>query len=98
MGCGGSLLGVGEPSIHLVFSWCWRHARVPHDLADVAQLAEQLFCKQQVAGSIPVVGSRSDQIGKAPPGVTRKEPFLGVDQLSDHLTARIGGLTTRFDR
>ena len=25
--------------------------------ADVAQLAEQLFCKQQVAGSIPVVGS-----------------------------------------
>ena len=25
--------------------------------ADVAQLAEQLFCTQQVAGSIPVVGS-----------------------------------------
>jgi hypothetical protein len=26
--------------------------------ADVAQLAEQLFCKQQVAGSSPIVGSR----------------------------------------
>jgi hypothetical protein len=25
--------------------------------ADVAQLAEQLFCKQQVAGSSPIVGS-----------------------------------------
>jgi hypothetical protein len=25
--------------------------------ADVAQLAEQLFCKQQVAGSSPTVGS-----------------------------------------
>ena len=27
------------------------------DNADVAQLAEQLFCKQQVAGSSPIVGS-----------------------------------------
>src|SRR6266581_1927150 len=27
-------------------------------LADVAQLAEQRFCKPQVAGSSPVVGSR----------------------------------------
>ena len=26
--------------------------------ASLAQLAEQLFCKQQVAGSIPVGGSR----------------------------------------
>jgi hypothetical protein len=27
--------------------------------AGVAQLAEQLFCKQQVTGSIPVAGSTS---------------------------------------
>lgn len=27
------------------------------DNADVAQLAEQLFCKQPVAGSSPIVGS-----------------------------------------
>ena len=28
--------------------------------ADVAQLAVQLICNQQVAGSIPVVGSRTE--------------------------------------
>ncbi len=27
-------------------------------LAEIAQLAEQLFCKQQVAGSSPTLGSR----------------------------------------
>ena len=31
------------------------------DEAGVAQLAEQLFCKQQVTGSIPVAGSSSRQ-------------------------------------
>ncbi len=30
-----------------------------HLVADVAQLAEQGFCKPQVAGSSPIVGSRS---------------------------------------
>ena len=34
------------------------------DLAGVAQLAEQLFCKQQVAGSSPIVGS----MGRCPSG------------------------------
>ena len=29
------------------------------DDAGVAQLAEQLFCKQQVTGSIPVAGSNA---------------------------------------
>ena len=28
-----------------------------HNYADVAQLAEQMFCNHQVAGSIPVVSS-----------------------------------------
>jgi hypothetical protein len=28
--------------------------------AGVAQSAEQLFCKQQVTGSIPVAGSKED--------------------------------------
>jgi hypothetical protein len=31
--------------------------RYPLGDAGVAQLAEQLFCKQQVTGSIPVAGS-----------------------------------------
>ena len=31
--------------------------RYPLENAGVAQLAEQLFCKQQVTGSIPVAGS-----------------------------------------
>ena len=31
--------------------------RLRHFLADVAQLAEQLICNQQVAGSSPIVGS-----------------------------------------
>ncbi len=31
--------------------------RYPLEDAGVAQLAEQLFCKQQVTGSIPVAGS-----------------------------------------
>ena len=31
--------------------------------ADVAQLAEQLFCKPQVAGSSPIVGSRANNVG-----------------------------------
>jgi hypothetical protein len=35
--------------------------RLPPRFADVAQLAEQLFCKQQVAGSSPIVGSAIDQ-------------------------------------
>ncbi len=33
--------------------------RYPLEDAGVAQLAEQLFCKQQVTGSIPVAGSSS---------------------------------------
>lgn len=32
-------------------------ANIPGVIADVAQLVEQGFCKAQVAGSIPVVGS-----------------------------------------
>ena len=31
--------------------------------ADVAQLAEQLICNQQVAGSSPIVGSRVKWVG-----------------------------------
>jgi hypothetical protein len=35
----------------------WRKRAGVPAYADVAQLAEQLFCKQQVAGSSPIVGS-----------------------------------------
>ena len=34
--------------------------RYPLEDAGVAQLAEQLFCKQQVTGSIPVAGSSGE--------------------------------------
>ncbi len=34
--------------------------------ADVAQLAEQLICNQQVAGSSPTVGSRRGKRGEVP--------------------------------
>ena len=39
--------------------------------ADVAQLAEQLFCKQQVAGSSPIVGSSRASRGTGTRAVAR---------------------------
>ena len=36
------------------FEPCWSHFYLPH--ADVAQLAEQLICNQQVIGSSPIIG------------------------------------------
>jgi hypothetical protein len=39
--------------------------------ADVAQLAEQLFCKQQVAGSSPIVGSSRTWRGAGTRAVAR---------------------------
>src|SRR6266704_1394635 len=36
---------------------CQKGFLYPSEDAGVAQLAEQLFCKQQVTGSIPVAGS-----------------------------------------
>ena len=41
--------------------------RYPLENAGVAQLAEQLFCKQQVTGSIPVAGSIVAAMLKIPP-------------------------------
>jgi hypothetical protein len=41
--------------------------RYPSQRAGVAQLAEQLFCKQQVTGSIPVAGS--DPLPLGPPAL-----------------------------
>ena len=40
-------------------------ATLPED-AGIAQLAEQLFCKQQVTGSIPVAGSTRFVLGIGP--------------------------------
>ena len=39
------------------FEPCWSHYKIeiPHH-ADVAQLAEQLICNQQVIGSSPIIG------------------------------------------
>ena len=42
--------------------------RIRHNLADVAQLAEQLICNQQVAGSSPIVGSIFSLSDRAAPG------------------------------
>ncbi len=40
------------------YTSAWRRlGRIEAQSADVAQLAEQLICNQQVAGSSPIVGS-----------------------------------------
>ena len=39
--------------------WTTKHSKPIHDLAGVAQLAEQLICNQQVAGSSPIASSRA---------------------------------------
>src|SRR5260370_9827329 len=41
--------------------------------AGVAQLAEQLFCKQQVTGSIPVAGSNRRVNARLAPNVRKPE-------------------------
>ena len=41
-----------------------RHSQASCQRADVAQMAEQLTCNQQVAGSIPAVGSPREQNGE----------------------------------
>ena len=38
----------------------------PGDFADVAQLAEQLICNQQVIGSSPIIGSYYQSFCKIP--------------------------------
>ncbi len=58
--------------------------------ADVAQLAEQLFCKQQVAGSSPIVGSK----GRFPSGqrglaVNQVRKLRGFESLSPHRACRL---------
>ena len=36
----------------------WSHLNIIIECADVAQLAEQLICNQQVIGSSPIIGLR----------------------------------------
>ena len=43
-----------------------------HRYADVAQLAEQLICNQQVIGSSPIIGSYSGWIPEWPKGADCK--------------------------
>ena len=66
--------------------------RLRHYLADVAQLAEQRFCKPQVAGSSPIVGSillfvETEQIDKADAVKSEKAPggagFFNYDKASE---------------
>ena len=40
------------------FEPCWSHLNEIIKYADVAQLAEQLICNQQVIGSSPIIGSK----------------------------------------
>lgn len=39
---------------------CYNRLGITHVHADVAQLVEQLSCKQQVIGSSPIVGFQTD--------------------------------------
>ena len=63
-------------ALPLCYAPVWRRSSTVAARADVAQSAEQLFCKQQVAGSIPVVGSTLYQIGNATPGHRLERHFL----------------------
>jgi len=45
------------------------HSSTSDSLADVAQLAEQLICNQQVRGSIPLVSSGCTGEGRVPAAV-----------------------------
>ena len=47
----------GSNPVGVIFSTAMRWVKSHKSYADVAQLAEQLICNQQVIGSIPIVGS-----------------------------------------
>jgi len=54
--------------------------RTPKTRADLAQLAEQLFRKQQVAGSSPAVGSMENPVvatNEGPPAGSPVVPLFG---------------------
>src|SRR6266567_4030956 len=60
---------------------CQKGFLYPSEDAGVAQLAEQLFCKQQVTGSIPVAGSTCRifrTFGSTRADPTRKFRVFGV--------------------
>ena len=60
--CASRSAGVGvESQLNLTR----RHSRARCQRADVAQMAEQLTCNQQVAGSIPAVGSPRERNGES---------------------------------
>ena len=65
--------------------------------ADVAQSAEQLFCKQQVAGSIPVVGSIAKQIRSARSGAIPTGRFWFSSRSRVRAT-HFGGASVSYDR
>ena len=57
-----NLVGVTfKPNLKPRLMWIWQFCFCRHfaqkPYADMAQLAEQLICNQQVIGSIPIVGS-----------------------------------------